>query len=96
MSRNKIFRCAYISMHFRIKFLLFKDFPSYVVCPKSKCSDFPMGELVKQHLVDVYQRIGSDLGCMSIHFQLDWLGQSCATAVCVLQLHDQGETCVGN
>ena len=29
MSRNKIFRCAYFSMHFRIKFLLFNDFPSY-------------------------------------------------------------------
>jgi hypothetical protein len=27
--RNKIFRCAYFSMHFRIKFLLFNDFPSY-------------------------------------------------------------------
>jgi len=30
MSRNKIFRCAYFSMHFRIKFLLFNDFPSCV------------------------------------------------------------------
>ena len=29
MSRNKIFRCAYFSMYFRIKFLLFNDFPSY-------------------------------------------------------------------
>ena len=29
MSRIKIFRCAYFSMHFRIKFLLFNDFPSY-------------------------------------------------------------------
>jgi len=29
VSRNKIFRCAYYSMHFRIKFLLFNDFPSY-------------------------------------------------------------------
>jgi len=31
-SRNKIFRCAYFSMHFRIKFLLFNDFPSYFYC----------------------------------------------------------------
>jgi len=38
----------------------------YVVCNKSKCTDFPMDELVMQHLVDVYQRVGSDLGCMSI------------------------------
>ena len=30
MSRNKIFRCAYFSMHFRIKFLLFNDFPVYM------------------------------------------------------------------
>ena len=37
-----------------------------MVCPKSKCTDFPMDELVMQHLVDVYQRVGSDLGCMSI------------------------------
>ena len=29
VSRNKIFRCAYFSMHFTIKFLLFNDFPSY-------------------------------------------------------------------
>jgi len=25
-----------------------------------------MYELVKQHLADVYQRVGSDFGCMSI------------------------------
>ena len=30
MSRNKIFRCAYFSMPFRIKFLLFNDFPSTI------------------------------------------------------------------
>jgi len=30
VSRNKIFHCAYFSMHFRIKFLLFNDFPSYI------------------------------------------------------------------
>ena len=29
MSRNKVFRCAYFSMHSRIKFMLFNDFPSY-------------------------------------------------------------------
>jgi len=28
VSQNKIFHCAYFSMHFRIKFLLFNDFPS--------------------------------------------------------------------
>ena len=28
VSRNKIFRCAYFSMHFRIKFLLVNEFPS--------------------------------------------------------------------
>jgi hypothetical protein len=28
--RNKIFHCVYFSMHFRIKFLLFNDFPSYM------------------------------------------------------------------
>ena len=38
----------------------------YVVCPKSMCTDFPMYELAKQHLVDVYRYVGSDLGCMSI------------------------------
>ena len=38
----------------------------YVVCPKNKCTDFPMYELAKQHLVDVYRYVGSDLGCMSI------------------------------
>ena len=31
VSRNRIFRCAYFSMHFRIKFLLFNDFPSYLL-----------------------------------------------------------------
>jgi len=30
VSRNKIFRCAYFSMHFRIAFLLFNYFPSYI------------------------------------------------------------------
>ena len=29
VSQNKNFRCAYFSMHFRIKFLLFNYFPSY-------------------------------------------------------------------
>ena len=38
----------------------------YEVCPKSKCTDFPVYELVTQHLVDVYRRVGSDLGCTSI------------------------------
>jgi len=33
-----------------------------MVCPKSKCTDFPMYDLVMWHLVDVYWRIGSDLG----------------------------------
>ena len=36
----------------------------YTVCLESKCTDFPMDELATWHLVDVYQRIGSDLGCM--------------------------------
>jgi len=36
---------------------------TYVVCLKSKCTDFPMDELV-MHLVDVHQHVGSDLGCM--------------------------------
>ena len=31
VSRNKIFRCAYFSILFRIKFLLFNDFPSYAL-----------------------------------------------------------------
>jgi hypothetical protein len=30
VSRNKIFHCAYFSIHFRIKFLLFNDFLMYV------------------------------------------------------------------
>jgi hypothetical protein len=30
VSRYKNFRCAYFSIHFRIKFLLFNDFPSYI------------------------------------------------------------------
>jgi hypothetical protein len=30
VSRNKVFRCEYFSMHFRIKFLLFNDFPLYI------------------------------------------------------------------
>ena len=38
----------------------------YVVCPKRKCTDFPMYELATKHLVDVYRYVGSDLGCMSI------------------------------
>ena len=37
----------------------------YVVCPKSKCTDFPMYELATYHLVDVCRYVGSDLGCMS-------------------------------
>ena len=38
----------------------------YEVCPKSKSTDFPMYELLMQHLVDVYRRVGSDFGCMSL------------------------------
>jgi hypothetical protein len=30
VSQNKIFCCAYFYIHFRIKFLLFNDFPSYL------------------------------------------------------------------
>ena len=41
--------------------LIFKYIP---VCLKSKCTDFLMDELVTWHLVNVYQRVGSDLGCM--------------------------------
>ena len=37
-----------------------------MACPKSKCADFPLYELVMYHLVDVYRRVGSDLGYMSI------------------------------
>jgi hypothetical protein len=41
VSRNKIFRCAYLSMHFRIKFLLFNDFSSYLcVARVSFCEVF--------------------------------------------------------
>jgi len=39
---------------------------TYMVCLKSKCTDFPMYELVALHLVDVYWRVGSDLGYMFI------------------------------
>ena len=43
----------------------FPDIASkYTICPESKCTDFPMDKLATWHLVDVYQRIGSDLGCM--------------------------------
>ena len=38
----------------------------YMVCLKSKCTDFPMYELAAKHLVDVYWRVGSDLGYMFI------------------------------
>ena len=34
----------------------------YVVCLKSKCTDFPMYQLVASHLIDVYWRVVSDLG----------------------------------
>ena len=37
-----------------------------LVCLKSKCTDFPMYELVASHLIDVYWRVGSELGCMSL------------------------------
>ena len=37
VSWNKIFHCAYFSMHFRIKFLLFNDFPSYIVLTLDLC-----------------------------------------------------------
>ena len=37
----------------------------YEVCPKSKCTDFPMYKLVTQHLVDVYRHVCSNFGCMS-------------------------------
>ena len=43
MSRNKIFRCAHFSMHFRIKFLLFNDFPSYFTYI------FGIGRVSKEH-----------------------------------------------
>lgn len=33
----------------------------YKVCPKSKCTDFPTDELVMQHLVYVYLRVGLTL-----------------------------------
>ena len=41
MSHNKNFRCAYFSMHFRIKFLLFNDFPLYCHTPIPN-ADFSM------------------------------------------------------
>jgi hypothetical protein len=41
----------------------------YEVCPKNNCTDFPMYDLGKQHLVDVYRRVGNDLGCMYILIQ---------------------------
>jgi hypothetical protein len=37
--------------------------------PKSKCTDFPMYDLEKQHLVDVYRWVGNDLGCMYVLVQ---------------------------
>jgi hypothetical protein len=42
VSRNKIFHCAYFSMHFRIKFLLFNDFPSYHLCYKLLYNQYVM------------------------------------------------------
>jgi hypothetical protein len=41
----------------------------YEVCPRSKCTDFPIHDLGTQHLVDVYRRVGSDLCCMYILVQ---------------------------
>jgi hypothetical protein len=42
---------------------------TYEVCPKSKCTDFPMYNLGTQHLVDVYRQVGNDHGCMYILVQ---------------------------
>jgi hypothetical protein len=39
---------------------------TYEVCPKSKCTDFPVYDLGTQHLVDIYRRVGYDLGCIYI------------------------------
>ena len=43
-----------------------REIKTYMVCPKRKCTDFPMYELAMKHLVDVYRYVGSHLGCMSI------------------------------
>jgi hypothetical protein len=38
----------------------------YEVCPKSKCTDFPMYDLGTQHLLDVQRRVDNILACMYI------------------------------
>jgi hypothetical protein len=48
-------------------FLSYTDL--YEVRPKSKCTDFWMYDLGKQHLIDVYRRVGNVLGCMYILVQ---------------------------
>jgi hypothetical protein len=45
VSRNKIFHCAHFSMHFRIKFLLFKDL--YMFAP---CRLFPIGLILHKYI----------------------------------------------
>jgi hypothetical protein len=47
-------------------FLIDKTHLMYTVCLKSKCTDFPMDELEMWYLVETYQRVGGDLGCMFV------------------------------
>jgi hypothetical protein len=49
-------------------------YQKFEVCPKTKCTDFPMYDLGTQHLLGVYRRAGNDLGCMYIHTCSNWIG----------------------
>jgi hypothetical protein len=44
--------------------LYFTIYPIYEICPKSKCTDFPMYDLGLHHLVNVYRRVRNDLVCV--------------------------------
>ena len=68
----------YCRWPWNVHVILISDNVIYTVCPESKSTDFPMDELATWHLVDVYQRIGSDLGCM-----LNVVSTGSAQSVCV-------------
>jgi hypothetical protein len=66
----------------------------YEVCPKSKCTDFPMYDLGMQHLVDVYRRVGNDLGCMYILIQTGSVESVVSyCCLCTVVLHNLCNVC---
>jgi hypothetical protein len=54
----------YIHTKFQFSITVYDKY-TYEICPKSKCTDFPLYDLGRQHL-GVYWQVGNNLGCVYI------------------------------